>query len=210
MTKWKYRIWLVTVVLIAAAVLLAGRWIQSAALGSSNSHDPSSLHGSDARSWFELYKETRNGVFVLLAAGIALLYQRRNHFAKLLADSWPRTVAAVQAAIQYTHALPVGGAPPEIGEARVANQILFSNVMEGLSRSIDEQRALFKNPGSTGPFSRGLYPIEQLKQIQQAIGVLGYGPNFNPSNAVNTRLHIVNLWQYVCHSVPREFDRVEL
>jgi len=197
MTRRRYRLW--TILLLVVALAAAGTGFVWQRL------DPDGF-----KSYIDNYKEARNTVVLMVGALLALLYQRRNHFAKLMADSWPRTVEAVQAAIQYTYRFPLGGTPPCLGKALEADYEAFSRVMEGLSRAIDLNRALFINPGSLGPRQRGFYAIENLKRIRSCVAALGYGPSYNSLHAAVARKRIVSLWQHVYHTVPREFDRVQL
>ena len=146
------------------------------------------------------WDEAANALEALLPIGLAIPaaflaagLNRRNSYLQALRDLWQRLIPAVQTAIQYTHLTS-------------PNQADFSRTQEALSSAIDLLRGVFRNvpmPGS----STGLYPYENLKDIEKIISWLGYGENYRSSQAPLARKCVTRLWQEMHVAMLGEFDR---
>ena len=123
----------------------------------------------------------------------AYAFNRRNSYLQALRQLWAGLVPAAQQAIQYTH-------------LSNPTQRDFAATQSAISTAIDEVRGVFANVPAQGA-PRGLYPYENLKDIQMAISWLGFDGNFNPHNANQTRACVVRLWQEMHEAMLAEFDR---
>lgn len=125
-------------------------------------------------------------------AFLAYAFARRNSYLQALREFWKQLVPSMQKAIQYTH----------LAEPK---QTDFAPVMESLSSAIDLTRGVFSNISKNG--SRGLFPHENLKDIQSIISWLGFGESFKKADAAKARQCITALWQEMHHAMLAEFDR---
>ena len=127
------------------------------------------------------------------AAILAHGLNRRNSYLQALRDLWIRLVPAAQTAIQYTH-LPQ------------PSQADFARTEEALSTAIDMLRGVFANIPSAGNHA-GLYPYENIKDIEKIVSWLGYGNNFRSADSPLARTCITRLWQEMHAAMLGEFDR---
>ena len=132
---------------------------------------------------------------IALAVPVAFLtaaFNKRNSYMRALRDLWQRLVPAAQTAIQYTHLTS-------------PDQRDFARTQESLSTAIDMLRGVFSNVPTGSP--PGLYPYENLKDIQRIVSLLKYGPNFRRAEVDKARLCITRLWQEMHVAMLGEFDR---
>ena len=127
------------------------------------------------------------------AAFLAAGFNRRNSYLQALRDLWQRLIPAVQTAIQYTHLTS-------------PSQADFSRTQEALASAIDLLRGVFRNVPMSGS-STGLYPYENLKDIEKIISWLGYGENYRSNQAPLARKCMTRLWQEMHVAMLGEFDR---
>lgn len=137
-------------------------------------------------------KDMVSFIVALPAAFLAYAFNRRNSYLQALRELWKQLVPSVQKAIQYTHL-----SEPKQGD--------FALVMENLSSVIDLTRGVFSNVKLYD--SRGLFPHENLKDIQLIIAWLSFGKNFREPESAKARLCITALWQEMHHAMLNEFDR---
>ena len=133
-----------------------------------------------------------------IALGIPLAttanaFNRRSSYLQALRHLWDGLVPAAQEAIRYTRL----SGPTERD---------FIGTQSTLSVAIDELRGVFENVPASGT-RHGLYPYENLKDIQVAISWLGIGENYSPENARLVRMCVVRLWQEMHEAMLAEFDR---
>jgi hypothetical protein len=145
--------------------------------------------------WFDLYKALVSLVIAVPAAVLAAAFQRRTSYLGSLRDLWKQLIPAAQEAIQYTYL-----EEPE--------QEQFARVQTMLSTAIDSLRGVFKNVHRPG-VPAGLYPFENLKDIQQIVSWLGFGPKFKRDQRAVARKCITLLWQEMHADLLPEFDREE-
>ena len=126
------------------------------------------------------------------AALLASAFSRRNSYLQALRDLWKNLIPAVQIAIQYTYLSP-------------PNQNDLSRTREALLTAIDMLRGVFLNVKSDT--SWGLYPFENLKDIDKIINWLGCDGKFRSSEAEMARKCIIRLWQEMHEAMLPEFDR---
>ena len=127
------------------------------------------------------------------AVFLTAAFNRRNSYLHALRELWRNLIPAVQGAIQYTHLVE-------------PSQLDFSQTQKALSTAIDELRGIFQNVPCRGT-PVGLYPYENLKDIQKAISWLGYGNSFRAVQAQKTRECITRAWQNMHNALLSEFDR---
>jgi hypothetical protein len=127
------------------------------------------------------------------AATLAAAFARRNSHLQGLRELWRYLIPAAQSAIQYTHF-----AAPD--------QTAFAKTQEALSTAIDLLRGVFSNVPREGAPS-GLFPYENLKDIQSIVSWLGYGEAFRKDSATVARTCITRLWQEMHTAMLSEFDR---
>lgn len=150
------------------------------------------MHGGEH---YGLFKDLLPLATALPAAILAGIYQRRTSFLQQLRTTWTTLVDAVQDVVQFTHV-----ARPEAPE--------FSKVMKKLSVVTDDFRSLYKNLREEKG-SRGFYPFESLKQIQNAISEYYLAKDYSEPKQKATRKLVIGLWQQVRGPVLEEFDRLE-
>jgi len=141
----------------------------------------------------ELMKALLPLALALPTAVLAAAFTRRNSYLQGLRELWGRLIPAAQSAIQYTH-------------LSSPDQTAFAKTQEALSTAIDLVRGVFANVASVGAPS-GLYPYENLKDIQAIISWLGYGPSFRAGEAARARTCVTRLWQEMHRAMLSEFDR---
>lgn len=127
------------------------------------------------------------------SATLAAAFTRRNSYLQGLRELWKSLIPAAQSAIQYTHL-----AAPD--------QVAFAKTQEALSISIDLLRGVFGNvPAKKTP--SGLFPFENLKDIQKIISWLSFGGTFRNQSSELARQCITRLWQEMHVAMLSEFDR---
>jgi len=153
----------------------------------------SALDSTKERVVFGTFKDLTPLFLGIAAAWLGYCVQRRHSYKQQLRTLWSKLVEAVQQALQYTH-------------LSKPTEDQFSSVLTNLSIAIDEVRGVFKNLSETDGYG-GLYPFEPIKDIFGLIEELGYGADFNPSNAATCRKKIFELWKDVRKEILKEFDR---
>ena len=126
------------------------------------------------------------------AAVLAGGFNRRNSYLQATRDLWHRLVPAAQLAIQYTH-------------LSNPDQRHFAETERALSTAIDMVRGVFSNVRDGS--ATGLYPYENLKDIEKIIAWLGYGKTFRRNDAKQARKCVTRLWQQMHAAMLDEFDR---
>jgi hypothetical protein len=149
------------------------------------------LHGGER---YGLFKDLLPLATALPAAMLASIYQRRSSFLQQLRSTWTNLVDAVQDTVQFTHL-----AQPEPSD--------FAKLMKKLSVVTDDFRSLYRNLRE-GEGSRGFYPFESLKQIQDTISRYYLAKDYSEKSQGKTRKLVVGLWQQVRNPVLEEFDRL--
>jgi hypothetical protein len=127
------------------------------------------------------------------SATLAAAFTRRNSYLQGLRELWKSLIPAAQSAIQYTH-------------LAVPDQVAFAKTQEALSIAIDLLRGVFGNVPAKGTPS-GLFPFENLKDIQKIISWLGFGGVFKTESSKLARQCITRLWQEMHLAMLSEFDR---
>lgn len=128
---------------------------------------------------YERWADLQPLVVAVPAAWLGYCFQRRQAYIKDVRDLWGKTVPAVQSAIQYTHG-------PTFSQEK------FGEVLCALSTVIDEIRGVFRNiEESSG--RRGLYPVEALKGIYEAVSALGFGSVQTADGSI-ARKKILTCW----------------
>jgi hypothetical protein len=143
---------------------------------------------------YATFKDLLPLLVAIPAAWLAFAFQRRQSYLQTLRSVFTRTIEAVQAALQYTHA----SQPP--------SQEQFGAVLSRLSGAIDEIRGVFKNVGETSE-RIGVYPFESLKAIHTIVSSLGFGATFQAANGHMARQKILDAWEEMRRPFLREFDR---
>lgn len=126
-------------------------------------------------------------------AALAGAFARRNSHLQGLRELWRYLIPAAQSAIQYTYLVN-------------PDQAAFSKTQESLSTATDLLRGVFCNVPSKGALI-GLFPFENIKDIQKIISWLGYGESFRSKSATVARKCITRLWQEMHVAMLSEFDR---
>jgi hypothetical protein len=150
------------------------------------------LHGGER---YVLFKDLLPLATALPAAILAGVYQRRSSFLQQLRSTWTSLVDAVQETVQFTHL-----AQPEAAD--------FAKLMKKLSVVTDDFRSLYKNLRE-GKESRGFFPFESLKRIQEAISKYFLAKDYSEPTQRETRKLVIALWKQVRNPVLEEFDRLE-
>lgn len=132
-------------------------------------------------------------VIAIPAAYLAYCFQQRAHYLTSLRALWSRLVAAVSAAVVYTH-------------VPAPSQTLYIETLKELGVVVEEVRGVFKNlPRRGDPV--GWYPFEPVKQIYSEIETLGYGEAVTEAARRRARRRIVSLWKRNREKFLAEFDR---
>ena len=150
-------------------------------------HDPS----KDA-PLYTTFKDLVPLIIAIPAAWLGYCFQRRQSYLKDVRELWSKIVVAVQDSIQYTH-------------LSNAEQLLYGNVLKGLSVATEELRAVFTNIGE-GEEQVGLFPFESLKSIHEHISVLGYN-EISSDEASSTRHEIVESYKKLRRHFLTELER---
>jgi hypothetical protein len=144
--------------------------------------------------WYQYYKDSISIALAIPAAFLAAAFARRNSYLQGLRDYWRQLLPSIQTAIQYTH-------------YDKPNQEQFATAQVAISMAIDLTRAVFKNVPHQGAPS-GLYPFENLKDIQKVLSWLAPGESSRSYKERDmARNCIVRLWQEMYGALLREFDR---
>ncbi len=143
-------------------------------------------------SLYEVYKDLIPFLIAIPATFLAYAIQRRTSYLSALREFWAELIPVVQAAVQYTH-IPT------------PTQSDFASTMKQLSTVTDFLRGVFKNVPSSD--SVGLYPYENLKDIQSVVAWLGYEKNRTEHDRYWARRCITTLWASMHQAMLLEFDR---
>lgn len=143
---------------------------------------------------YNLFKDLLPLATALPAAILAGTYQRRSSFLQQLCSTWTNLVDAVQDSVQFTHLSQPE--PPA-----------FAQLMKKLSVVVDDFRSLYKNLRENKG-SRGFYPFESLKQIQETVSKYYLAKDYSEATQRETRRLVIDLWQQVRSPVLEEFDRL--
>lgn len=148
--------------------------------------DPSSLA-------YATYKDMMPLIIAIPAAYLASCFQQRNNYALSLRALWSHLIAAVSAAVVYTH-------------VPAPSQELYTETLRKLGIVVEEVRGVFKNIPRKG-YPNGWYPFEPIKQIYNEIRELGYGDSVTKDARRQARERISDLWRRNREQFLAEFDR---
>lgn len=142
---------------------------------------------------YATYKDMMPFMIAIPAAYLAYCFQQRTHYLLSLRALWSRLVAAVSAAVVYTHV-------PE------PTQDLYTATLKELGVAIEEVRGVFRNVSRKG-YPDGWYPFEPVKQIYKEIRDLGFGDAVTADEQYRARKRIAALWKHNRSRFLAEFDR---
>lgn len=144
---------------------------------------------------YETYKDLIPFFIAIPAAWLGYCFSRRLSYLQHLRALWSHLNQSFQMVLQYTY-------------KKNTNVDDFSEVQISICTCIDEVRGSFKNIGESDK-SCGLYPFEELKDIQKIHLSLSYGEKFDAANIELARHKILEKWKTVRAPFLAEFDREE-
>ena len=141
---------------------------------------------------YQTYKDLIPFLLAIPAAWLGYCFQRRSSYLAALRQLWGQLIPAVQTAIQFTH-------------LQNPTKEDFSNVQKELSIVTDSLRGVFENIPNRDPV--GLYPYENLKQIQKIVSWLYLETQNSADEKYWARRMVKTLWASMHHMLLLEFDR---
>lgn len=175
------RTWLV--VLIYALAIVVGIALRARFPDDNRGH---------ANPVYGTYKDMMPFLIAIPAAWLGYCFQRRASYLAALRSLWDDLIPAVRKAIQYTY-------------LNKPDELQYLATVKDLDVAIDSLRGVFRNIPSTD--TMGLYPYENLKDIQEVIRWLCYTKNWSDHNRYWARRSIRLLWASMHQALLQEFDR---
>jgi hypothetical protein len=142
------------------------------------------------------YKDMMPFLIAIPAAWLGYCFQRRGSYLAALRSLWDDLIPAVRKAIQYTY-------------LNKPDELQYLATIKDLDVAIDSLRGVFRNIPGSNPSSNpmGLYPYENLKDIQEVIRWLCYATNWSDHSRYWARRSIRLLWASTHQALLQEFDR---
>jgi hypothetical protein len=130
---------------------------------------------------YPTYRDLIPLLIALPAAFLAYGFQRRASYLQGLRTLWGNMVGAMAAALTYT-------------ELPSPSKDQYAETLRRLSSVIEEVRGFYRNVPAGLP-TEGWYPFEPVKQIYDAVRVLGFGEDATAERRADAQDAIYDMWK---------------